>query len=123
MRNPTRLMLVLAFSFGGITLRAEQQTPLSQTIDQILLGLPHSPGIATRFPPPTPSESAIGPLTLTPPVQAGEFVRVRIPVGEFVQRLSKNIGNARRHRAEQKAQERVLRELATFEAAQPKRGR
>jgi hypothetical protein len=57
----------------------------------------------------------IGPLTFaSPDFQRGEVVKVSIPVGDLAMQLSRKVTTARRERADQKAAERVQRDLDQF---------
>lgn len=59
----------------------------------------------------------VGLFTLLPPETNGEMVRVSIPVGDLVSRAARAVSDANHRRAEQKADERVRKDLERFLAA------
>ena len=70
---------------------------------------------------PEPTIKSWGGITLVEPdVATGQFLQVRVPVGEFVMKTVRAIGNARYQRAQRKAHEQVARELQEFLQQQQK---
>lgn len=64
---------------------------------------------------PEPAIKSWGGVTLVEPdVASGQFLQVRVPVGELVMKTVRAIGNARYQRAQRKAHEQVARELQDF---------
>lgn len=61
-----------------------------------------------------PTRSWGGITLVQPDITGGQFVQVKVPVGEFVMKAVRAIGNARYERAQQKAHEQVARELQEF---------
>ena len=68
---------------------------------------------------PAPPIKSWGGITLvTPDVTAGQFIQVKVPVGELAMKAVRAIGNARYERAERKAHDQVARELQEFQKQQ-----
>jgi hypothetical protein len=67
-----------------------------------------------------PDERHFGGLTFLPPDTAGEFVRVRVPVGAIVSRAARSVAASQHHRAETSAHDDVVRALAAWQQAQAK---
>jgi hypothetical protein len=61
-----------------------------------------------------------GILTFVTPTTPGEFVSVRVPVGELVSHATHSIAAAHHRRAENAAHAEVLKALAEFQASQEK---
>ena len=65
-----------------------------------------------------PDEVQWGILTFVTPTTPGQFVSVRVPVGELVSHATHSIAAARHRRAEGAAHADVLKALAEFQASQ-----
>jgi len=61
-----------------------------------------------------PIKSWGGMTLVQPDITGGQIVQVRVPVGEFVMKAARAVGNARYERAQWKAHEQVARELQDF---------
>jgi hypothetical protein len=107
------LLVVVGIGFGSA--RAEQAEPPKR----INAAFQTPPNLIIRseelFPltPPT----RLGMLTLVPPENNGEVVRVSVPVGEGISKAARAISNANHRRGERKADERVRKDLEQFIAA------
>jgi len=66
------------------------------------------------FSPSTPSPNRLGIFTFEAPVVAGEFLRVRVPVGELMSKAAHGLAAANHRRRERAARRDVLRALDTF---------
>jgi hypothetical protein len=103
------LVLISAFSASLSAQSAEVSNapkPLSISIQDLV--------DRSLYEPPPPLK--IGPFTLTEPQLRGEFIRLRIPIGEYVMRAIDGIGNANRRRKEAAARRKVAAELKAFNA-------
>lgn len=77
-------------------------------------------GDAPLFVPGVKEVWPLGILTIVPPESSGEFVRVRVPVGALISRVSHSIATAQHRRAEKAARAEVAKALAEFHRAQSK---
>jgi hypothetical protein len=68
----------------------------------------------SSYEPPPPLK--IGPFMLAEPELRGEFIRIRIPIGEYVMGAARGIANANRRRQEAAARRKVAAELRAFNA-------
>jgi len=110
------VLLVLVVALIGVgSARAEQAEPSKrinaafQTQSTLII----RPEELFPLTPPT----RLGMLTLVPPKNNGEVLRVSVPVGELVSRAARAISDANHRRAERKADERVRKDLEQFIAA------
>jgi hypothetical protein len=114
MKATAATVLLVLVGIGVGSARAEQAEP-----KRINAALQTPPKLIIRpedlFPltPPT----RLGMLTLVPPENNGEVVRVSVPVGELVSKAARAISDANHRRAERKADERVRKDLEQFLAA------
>lgn len=88
----------------GEALRASERKMIGAPVFEPLDGAPHW-----------------GPLMLAAPQLRGEFVRVALPIGEFLADGARGVAKAHRRRAERVARRKVEAELAAFRAAAAKR--
>jgi hypothetical protein len=115
MKGTAAAVLVVLVEIGVGSARAEQAEPPKR----INAAIQTPPKLIIRseelFPltPPT----RLGMLTLVPPENNGEVVRVSVPVGELVSKAARAISDANHRRAERKADERVRKDIEQFIAA------
>lgn len=102
----------------GVRASAEQHgDPSLDRIRAALLSVVDQPmAIATE----PPVKSWGGMSLIQPDVSRREFVKVRIPIGEYAMKAARAVGNARHERALRKARDDVDRALREF-LKQPKR--
>lgn len=63
-----------------------------------------------------PSPRKVGVLTIEPPTAAGEFLRVRLPIGELVSKAARSMTGAHKRRREAAARREVEAALRVFGA-------
>ena len=61
-----------------------------------------------------PPSRKLGVLTLVPPVEPGEMVRLRLPIGEIVSAAAQRISTANQRRRETSARREVQQALTAF---------
>lgn len=107
----------LLLSCLGVRASAEQQSdPSLDRIRAALLSVVDQPmAIATE----PPLKSWGGMTLVQPDVSRREFVKVRIPIGEYAMKAARAVSNARHERALRKARDEVDRALLDF-LTQPK---
>jgi hypothetical protein len=69
---------------------------------------------------PKPDGFPVGVLRFVPPDAAGQFISIRVPIGELVNRAAHSVAAAEHRHAENAARAEVMKALADFQAAQPK---
>jgi hypothetical protein len=62
------------------------------------------------------SPTKVGPFTFVESQLRGEFVRVSLPIGEYVMSLARGLASANRRRQEAAARRRVAAELSALES-------
>jgi len=67
-----------------------------------------------------PDGFPVGVLTFVSPDAAGQFISIKVPIGELVSRAAHSVAAAQHRRAENAARAEVMKALADFQAAQPK---
>jgi len=72
------------------------------------------------FAPTKPNEFRLGVVTFVPPDSAGQFISIRVPIGDIISRAAHSISTAQRRRAEKAAHAEVMKAVADFQKAQPK---
>jgi len=103
----------LLFVFVGTPVFAGQNTD-DASLKRIRAALASPANLSVPIVP-EPAVKSWGGLTLVEPdVASGQFLQVRVPVGELVMKTVRAIGNARYQRAQRKAHEQVARELQEF---------
>ncbi len=126
--NGVRMLLLLVFValLGGVRLiGAQQAEPSTASMERIRAALqspqqPLNSNGVPLFAPSEPDEFHWGVLTFLPPDTPGEFVSVRVPVGDLVGRAAHSVVAAQHRRAENAAHDSVVKALAEFQNAQPK---
>jgi hypothetical protein len=88
---------------------------LKQPAPIVLGTLPFELDSATKTGLPT----KIGPFTFVEPVLRGEFLRVQVPIGEWIMRGIDGVASANRRRKEAKIRRRVESEVRTLMKTQP----
>ena len=108
---------VLLLICVGVPTSAEQHSdPSLERIRAALSSVVDLPiGIATE----PPVKSWRGMTLVQPDVSRREFVKVRIPIGEYAMKAARAVSNARHERALRKARDEVDRALREF-LKQPK---
>ncbi|MBY0495331.1 MAG: hypothetical protein K2Y23_14055 [Cyanobacteria bacterium] len=102
----------LLLVFGAWPASAGQQAdPALDRIRAALSAIAESPAIVMTQP---PVRSWGGMTMVQPDTVRGEFVRIKVPVGEITMKAARAIQRAHYHRAERKARERVDRALQDF---------
>lgn len=95
-----------------------QQSDSPGSLERVRVALQRPQSLTGGLNPPALDERRIGPLTFAPPEARGEFVRVRVPVGALVGRLTHSIAAARHRRAERAARVEVASVRAELQKAQ-----
>lgn len=119
------LLLVTVAMFGSVlSVRAQRPEP-SRSVERIRAALqspqqPINSNGVPLFAPSKPDEFHWGILTFLPPDTPGQFVSVRVPVGDLVSRTAHSVAAAQHRRAENAALAEVVKALAEFQEAQPK---
>jgi hypothetical protein len=123
MRKAVGGSFVLALSLAASAEAQRPDPPASLESLRVALQKSQQPSIVIPAVPPwvVPRPTHLGILTFVPPDTNGEMVRVVVPVGALVSKAAHAISNARRGRAERKADEKVLRVLRDFQAKRPTR--
>jgi len=103
----------LLFVFAGAPAFAGQNAD-DPSLKRIRAALSTPASLSVPIIPEPPTKSWGGITLVEPDVAAGQFLQVRVPVGEMVMKTVRAIGNARYQRAQRKAQEQVARELQDF---------
>jgi hypothetical protein len=75
---------------------------------------------ASLFAPTKPKAFRLGVVTFVPPDTAGQFIAIRVPIGDIISRAAHSISAAQRRRAEKAAHAEVMKAVADFQKAQPK---
>jgi hypothetical protein len=119
------LLLVVAALLGGIRMvEAQQSEPSSVSVERIRAALQSPQPINSNgvplFAPSNPDEFHWGILTFLPPDTPGQFVSIRVPVGDLVTRAAHSVAAAQHRRAENAAHAEVVKALEEFQKAQPK---
>ena len=103
----------LVFVFVGAPAFAGQHAD-DASLERIKAALSAPAGLTLPIVVERPMESWGGITLVQPDVTGGQFVQVRVPVGELVMKAVRAVGNARYERAQRKAHEQVARELQEF---------
>lgn len=111
-----RIALIGALACPLTPLHA-QQSDSPPSLERVRVALQRPQSLSGAVIPPEPEERRLGPLTFAPPKTRGEFVRVRVPVGALVGRLTHSIAAAHHRRAERAAREEVARVRAELQKA------
>jgi hypothetical protein len=124
--NGVRTLLVVFVAVLGVSsARAQQSEPTSASVARILAALrsPQQPinsdGVPL-FAPSKPDDVHWGMLTFLPPDTPGQFVTIRVPIGDLVSRTVHSIAVAQHRRGENAAHAEVVKALAEFKQTQPK---
>jgi hypothetical protein len=122
----TLLLLVVVALLGGVrVVRAQQSEPSTVSVERIRAAL-QSPQQSTNsngvppFAPSKPDEFHWDILTFVPPDAPGQFVSVKVPIGDLVSRAAHSVAAAQHRRAENAAHAEVVKALADFQATPPK---
>ena len=122
----TLLALVVITLLGDVrVVGAQQSEPSEASLERIRAALqgpqqPLTSNSVLLVVPSTPDEFHWGTLTFLTPDTPGQFVRVRVPVGDFVSRAAHSVAAAHHRRAERAAHAEVVKALAEFQNAQPR---
>jgi hypothetical protein len=126
-RNAVLLLFAIstALVVGGVSVRAQKPEPSSASVERIRAALqsqqqPINSNGVPLFAPSKPDEVHWGLLTFLPPDTPGQFVSIRVPVGDLVSRAAHSIAAAQHRRVENAAHAEVVKALAEFQQAQPK---
>jgi hypothetical protein len=117
------LLLILAVFFGGVLpVTAQDSEPSAESLKRIRTALqdPHplgSEGVTFRAPS-TPDALQWGIVTFTQPDTPGQFLSIRVPIGDLVSRAAHSIASAQRRRAQERAHADVVKALTEFREAQ-----
>ena len=115
---------VITLSFAAAA-GGEQSLAPPASVEALRVALEKSkqPSILIPAVPPwvAPSPTRVWNLTFVPPDTNGEMVTIALPIGELLSHAARGISDARRARAERKADERVRRDLQEFLAQHPQR--
>ena len=103
----------LLFVFVGAQAFAGQQTD-DAALKRIRAALSTPADLSVPIVVEPPIKSWGGITLVQPDLTGGQIVQVRVPVGEFVMKAVRAVGNARYERAQRKAHEQVARELQDF---------
>ena len=105
---------VLVILLAGPASAAGQETDAA-SLNRIRAALAATADSPLSIVPERPPIKSWGGLTLVQPdATSGQFVQIKVPVGELVMKVARAIGSARYERAERKAHEQVARELQEF---------
>ena len=103
--------ILVVMSWAPSLLAQEQGRPP----ERIELRPQQPPPVLRGFDPVTTAKpTTLGIVTLVPPTERGEMIRVRIPIGEIVSKAFKANSAARRRREEETVRREVERELQRF---------
>jgi len=120
------LLLVTVAVFGSVpSVGAQQSKPSTASVERIRAALqrPQQPINSNGVPifaPSKPDEFHWGILAFLPPDTPGQFVSVRVPVGDLVSRAAHSVAAAQHRRAENAAHAEVVKALVEFQNAQLK---
>jgi hypothetical protein len=121
-----KLLVVFAAVLAGVSsARAQQSEPAPASVERIRTALqaPQQPINSNGMPifaPSKPDQFHWGILTFLAPDTPGQFVSIRVPVGDLVSRTVHSIAATQHRRAENAAHAEVVKALADFQHAQPK---
>jgi hypothetical protein len=119
-RLPLFLVAALLGGIHSVWAQQPEHSPASVERIRIALESPQPPLSIDGVPffgPTKPDEAHWGVLTFVPPDSPGQFVSVRVPVGDLVSRAAHSVAAAQ-HRAEKAAHAEVVKALEEFERAQ-----
>ena len=114
----------IAIVASGVAAVTAQQpeaasTPSSASVERIRAALqtqrPMTSDGAGLFAPTKQDDFRLGLLTITPPDTAGQFIAVRVPIGDLTSRAAHFIATAQHRRAENTAHAEVVKALAEFQ--------
>jgi hypothetical protein len=112
---------LLASLAGSTALLAQEQ---DRSLERIRIALDQTPPIIDgRDRVESTLPRSFGIFTLVPPTKRGEFIRVSIPIGEFVSRAGSGVAAAYQRRQEAAARRKVQKELKQLEQQQQPRNR
>jgi hypothetical protein len=125
------LLAAFAIVASGVASVTAQQpevggSPSSASVERIRAALQAQQPITSEatalvfFAPTKPDGFRLGVLTFVPPDAAGQFISIKVPIGELVMRAAHSVAAAQHRRAENAAHAEVMKALADFQAAQPK---
>lgn len=103
------VLLLICF---GMRATADQQSDAS--LDRIRAALSSVVDVPRAMAPEPPVKSWGGMTLVQPDVSRRQFVKIRIPVGEYAMKAARAVSHARHERAQRKAQEEVDRSLREF---------
>src|SRR2546425_3564535 len=123
------LLAAFAIVASGVASVTAQQpevgaSPSSASLERIRAALQAQQPItrdgAGLLAPIKPDEFRLGVLTFVPPDTAGQFISIRVPIGDLVSRAARSVAVAQHRRAENAAHAEVVKALAEFQRAKPK---
>jgi len=125
--------VIMALVVGALSVAAQQpsvgaqqpsEPPPSVSLDRVRAALQRPQPITLNgvsiLAGTKPDEVQWGILTFVTPTTPGQFVSVRVPVGELVSHAAHSVVAAHHRRAENAAHAEVLKTLADFQASQEK---
>jgi len=107
-------MFVLALFLACVAARASAGQQSDPSIDRIRAVLSTTADASLLITAEPPAKSWGGMTLVQPDAARGQFVQVKVPVGEYATRAARAVGSARQRRAQQKARAEVDRALQQF---------